>query len=996
MNGLWCLTGLLVLAWSSVSAANLLKNGDFAHGLEAWRTNIRISPEKGGASFRALPGNGKNKQLLWQPLQLKNGAWYRLSFRIRCEKNGVVRTVYQQEKAPYSGLGLARNFHVKAGMNELAVCFQASRRPEENGKLLFNFSLLQGAAALSGIQLEEVDGFQNLTVRELNPVWRISASGAKRSEKMPEGGFDLAALFPGRFRPDASVAYLENRFEAKHYGILKMTVVGDWYFDVSLNGKRICKTTHADRFSKEAALEVEVKPGTNVLKIAARAGKDGWKCNVVEPYRTFVFRENAEWKPYRFESNIVLPGSALDLSSQVPRPAGAAGRLTVGADGSFVFEKEPEVPVRLLGTNGIGLRFDRPAEEFRSNARRFAQQARRLGYRIIRTHGYLDRMCLNTGADLKIDPEMLNRWDILIDELKKEGVYLHFTLLSFILYGDSEAAMKDRRYHKLMAYLDGEWETARLDFAANALFRHVNPYTGLAWKNEPAIAIVEYYNEQELGLNFLPRTLKEYPAARERLKELFAKWQMERYGNITAELPVNLSGPDREREAEFWFSRARISARKFGEIVRAAGYPGLVAPYSFSKSLGHCAARWEFADVGDCHAYFQHPTNWSRSGSVVASGSSISAGADYWRSSFGTRLAGRPFIVSEYNHCYWNPYRYETGLLFGAYSAFQGGGALMIHSGGVEVGRPGRVSCFNVAHSPLMLAGQFLTAQLFQRGDVRRSAHRVTVPVTREYMRRNGNSLLALDNAQTMLAFLSGFSVEFPEVASAQKVPPPKADLRIPPFGVSNIFSHGWFSSVTGNGSSDLLQKTVAQMKAKGILSPENKTAPERGIFESDTGELLMDCGGKQLLVTTPRTEAAAVVSGESIALKTVSILRSSIPACVALSSVDNRPLASSSRMVLVYQTEDANAGMVLGGDRATLHALGSRPILCRTGKLSLNAKLKPADWRLFALGPDGSRREELPAEYRDGVLSLTIDTASLKSGPTVFFELAATKGENR
>lgn len=352
--------------------------------------------------------------------------------------------------------------------------------------------------------------------------------------------------------------------------------------------------------------------------------------------------------------------------------------------------------------------------------------------------------------------------------------------------------------------------------------------------------------------------------------------------------------------------------------------------------------------------------------------------------------------MSEYNHCYWNPYRYETGLLFGAYSAFQGGGALMIHSGGVEVGRPGRVSCFSVAHSPLMLAGQFLTAQLFQRGDVRRSAHRVTVPVTREYMRRNGNSLFALDNAQTMLAFLSGFSVEFPEVASAQKVPPPKADLRIPPFGVSNIFSHGWFSSVTGNGSSDLLQKTVAQMKAKGILSPENKTAPERGIFESDTGELLMDCGGKQLLVTTPRTEAAAVVSGESIALKTVSVLRSSIPACVALSSVDNRPLASSSRMVLVYQTEDANAGMVLGGDRATLHALGSRPILCRSGKLSLNAKLKPADWRLFALGPDGSRREELPAEYRDGVLSLTIDTASLKSGPTVFFELAATKGENR
>ena len=100
--------------------------------------------------------------------------------------------------------------------------------------------------------------------------------------------------------------------------------------------------------------------------------------------------------------------------------------------------------------------------------------------------------------------------------------------------------------------------------------------------------------------------------------------------------------------------------------------------------------------------------------------------------------------------------------------------------------------------------------------------------------------------------------------------------------------------------------------------------------------------------------------------------------------------------MVLVYQTEEANSGMVLGGDRATLHALGARPILCRIGKMSLSAKLKPANWRLFALGLDGSRREELPVESRNGILSLTIDTASLKSGPTVFFELVETKGENR
>ena len=151
------------------------------------------------------------------------------------------------------------------------------------------------------------------------------------------------------------------------------------------------------------------------------------------------------------------------------------------------------------------------------------------------------------------------------------------------------------------------------------------------------------------------------------------------------------------------------------------------------------------------------------------------------------------------------------------------------------------------------------------------------------------------------------------------------------------------------------------------------------------------------LLVTTPRTEAAAVPAGRTVSLKTTVSLRSSVDGCVALTSVDaRRPLSESRRLVLLYQTEEANSGMRLGADRETLHFLGHNPSLCRTGKLELSLKLLPADWKLYALGLDGSRREEIPLSSRDGRILVRFHTGKLKSGPTTFFRAGRREPEER
>lgn len=1003
MNGPLFAAGFLLIAGPLLFAGNLLKNGDFSRGTRFWNANFAMEAKEKTLLLDLPDGNAPGKRLMNQAVDLKDRTWHRLSFRLQSEKAGIFRAVYQLRSAPYSILGLERNFAVTPGTQECSVLFRVTRGAEQKGQLLFNLTRLPGRTVLSEVRLEALAGVRDLSVGELDGAWLAFPDGNTDNApgvpvSLKNGRIDLKELFPEQFRPNRSRILLRKRFSAEFYGHLPLTVFGDWFFDLSLNGKMRYHGTHANRFSPDAGLNLEVKPGENILEILVRAGADGWVCALESPRKPISFREDDVWKPYRFDSQEILPGSALDLSDQVERPAGKLGRLTISPEGELVFEKAPGRIVRLLGTNGIdpqpvpGETISR--EEFRREIRRFAQQARRLGYRIVRTHGYLDKMCENSGKDRRISPGILDRWDILIEEFKREGIYLHLTLLSFSLYTDCYSkTFPDRRFHKLMMYLDGEWEYETLRFAAETLFRHVNPYTGIAWKDDPVIAFVEYYNEQSLGLNYLSRTLEQYPEARKRARALFAEWQKKEYGKAECELPVGLKGQYAEREALFWQERARLSAERCGRIVRQAGYRGLVVPYSFSKMLGHGAARWEFAQVGDCHAYYNHPSNWSRPGSVVGAKSSIEEGADYWRSSFGTKLAGRPFIVSEYNHCFWNPFRYELGILFGGYSAFQGCGALMIHSGAVQVKpRFARLSCFCVGYSPLMRAGQFLTAQLFQRGDVRASPHRVVVNVKRDFLRRNGNAMHALDHTQTLLTLLAGFGVEYPEIPAAPGTVRPKADLRLAPAGVSHIFSQGWYSKIIANRNDSFsLGKTIEIMKNAGILSPDNRSSAKRRIFESDTGELLMNSPERMLLVTTPRTEAAAVPAGRTVSLKTTVSLRSSVDGCVALTSVDaRRPLSESRRLVLLYQTEEANSGMHLGADRETLHFLGHNPSLCRTGKLELSLKLLPADWKLYALGLDGSRREEIPLSSRDGRILVRFHTGKLKSGPTTFFELAA------
>jgi len=235
-----------------------------------------------------------------------------------------------------------------------------------------------------------------------------------------------------------------------------------------------------------------------------------------------TFAANSQWKVVDTCDVSVKAGSALDLSeeSAVPLVDGpSAGskrlpRLVIGPRGKLVAKGQPDNPVRLKGfivhvvndeamsVDGFSWFGEGPA--WKENIDRYVRLCRIQGYNLFRI---FDIDLMSPHKSLDISPELLDKVDYLISQMGQQGIYLHLTLLG---YGLFLPAAPSKKYNpqvqgrecdfKARMFL-GDPELRRIWlYAAETLMNHVNPYTGLAWKDDPVIVCVEPYNEQESGL----------------------------------------------------------------------------------------------------------------------------------------------------------------------------------------------------------------------------------------------------------------------------------------------------------------------------------------------------------------------------------------------------------------------------------------------------------------------------------------------------------------
>ena len=412
-------------------------------------------------------------------------------------------------------------------------------------------------------------------------------------------------------------------------------------------------------------------------------------------------------------------GSALDFSfiADALAPAGRDGFVTATPDGFFSFERAPEKRLRLHGVNlcGGALFLDRQAAD------RLVETLRRTGYNALRIHHH-DKLLVRDEAatSLELDPVRLDKLDYLVAACKRGGIYITTDLYVGRPFrpGDGIDCEDPETLRNVKGLLPvSEKARENLKAFARAWLGHVNPYTGLALKDDPVLATLSLVNEEMLELAW-GRSAELAP----RYRALFAEWKRAR----------GIPQEDEASFGEFIDHAQRALLRELAAFARDdLGVRCPIVPTASETGERYLPER-AIGDAMDLHAYFAHPQFPEKPWCTpvrISTRSPVREAGDPLRKKFPDRLTGKPLTISEICYCYPSPHRMQGAPLLGACAAMQGWSGLWryvwSHSAERVVGlEPPMV--FDAAVDPFQQLGDRIVAALFARGDFAPSTNRLS------------------------------------------------------------------------------------------------------------------------------------------------------------------------------------------------------------------------------------------------------------------------------
>ncbi len=199
------------------------------------------------------------------------------------------------------------------------------------------------------------------------------------------------------------------------------------------------------------------------------------------------------------------PNTIIDMSHLNTKPAGKNGWIKV--DGHTFIESNTHKRIRFLGTNTTAWH----CFPTKDQAEKIAARMAKFGINIVRLHHMDNRWDIKSGSSiwkldangaLHIDENQLDKMDYFVAQLKKHGIYVNINLKVSKLVSAADGfpeGIKDLKthYHKRVDRFDPQMIEHQKNFA-HELLTHVNPYTKLAYTDEPAVAVVEINNENGL------------------------------------------------------------------------------------------------------------------------------------------------------------------------------------------------------------------------------------------------------------------------------------------------------------------------------------------------------------------------------------------------------------------------------------------------------------------------------------------------------------------
>lgn len=621
--------------------------------------------------------------------------------------------------------------------------------------------------------------------------------------------------------------------------------------------------------------------------------------------------------------------SPVDLSflNAQQKPAGKHGFVKASGE-QLVFEDN--TPARFWGTNlSAYALFKSPDEEIVQQAKRLSA----LGFNLVRLHHHdspwVSPNVFGDGTLIRntqqVDAESMRKLDLWIKALKDEGIYIWLDLHvqraltaqdgidDFGELAKGEARVDLKGY----AYVNASIQQAMKRFATQYL-GHVNPLTGLAYKDDPAIAAILLTNENDITQHYGNALLPDKDVPRHSQRYMAAAKAFASQHDLPADLTWRAWQPGPSKlflnDLEQRFNADMIAH------LRALGVRVPIATTSTWGGNGLSALpALTVGDVIDAHSY-------GASGQLEKN-PLTSDGLIDWLAA--AQVVGKPLTVSEWNaEPFPLPDRHSLPLYIAGTASHQGWDAMLQYAYSQQAFNPGWRTADNwhAYNDPALLATLPAAALMYRRGDVQ--------PASTHYVFAPSPDTLFNQEITPRTSALLRTAVGLGQLQIALPATPELPWLK---------------AAAIADGA------TVLHDPAQALL-PADATESV-----SDTGELKRNWQSGLYTIDTPLTQAmTGWLGGRTITLGNVQVQASTPYASVAVQSLD---------------------GAVLGQSRSMLVSLGTRAVpqpeqntRFHVEPLKAELSLKaPAGLKLFARDAQ-AQLKPLPASYRDGRYHIILD----------------------
>ncbi len=600
------------------------------------------------------------------------------------------------------------------------------------------------------------------------------------------------------------------------------------------------------------------------------------------------------------------------------------------------------------------------------------------GYNLVRLH-YLDNvLMMGAKSNFDFNAEQADRIHYLLALLNHYNIkYMIDAATSW--NGAYAVSGKNRFAPKYNVRLDIHFNSQYQEHwkkMVDLILLEKNPYTGKSVLLDPSLIAITTYNELGLAYNIRKESRKgkgfplivKYRFQEWLRKNNYPKMEPPKLKEVSeASMLLNTFLVETERNTFAWMS----------QYLRDKGFQGKITAYNNGKGIQAMAARQDLGLLS-VHAYHDHPSQFIRKGSAIKNNSSIEAGLPYMQYMSLVRELGKPFIVDEYDHPYWNTWRREAGIAMASFASFQSWQAICRYANPVILkyrsGAPQRQRAmypFAVGMDPIARAGEVLSALLYRRQDVSSGGNTLGILFKDTDFTSSRALNKPLSAAYTKMSLLVQIGTIYSQVDNYSP------EVVIP------FVKETWKTS-----GQSLWSKNLKVLKNNNLLF--NNEFPKQELISS-TGELFLNPKEKKLKVITNKTEAIVydqLTSEEN--LNNLSILKASGKSVLSVSALDGGDLYSSKRMLIIFATDARNSGSQLNVNGKRLLKLGKLPVQIKSQSATFRLENQYASkMNFYALNLRGERVQKLSVQKNLNSIVLNLDLSKLSNGPTTFFELS-------